>query len=143
MSFIWPAMLFLLLVIPLFVLRYMTLHKRRQQALARFNSLGFMQGGRQIGIRRHIPAAFFLISLSILIFALARPETVVSLPKVEGTVILAFDISGSMAAEDLKPTRMEAAKVAARDFVERQPDGVLIGVVAFSDSGIEVQPPTD
>jgi Ca-activated chloride channel family protein len=146
MSFIWPAMLFLLLVIPLFVLRYITLHKRRQQALARFNSLGFTQGGRQsgrIGIRRHIPAAFFMISLSILIFALARPETVVSLPKVEGTVILAFDISGSMAAEDLKPTRMEAAKVAARDFVERQPEGVLIGVVAFSDSGIEVQPPTD
>jgi Ca-activated chloride channel family protein len=143
MSFIWPAMLFLLLLIPLFVWRYMTLHKRRQQALARFNSLGFMQGGRQIGLRRHIPAAFFLIALSIMVFALARPETVVSLPKVEGTVILAFDISGSMAAEDLKPTRMEAAKVAAREFVERQPEGVLIGVVAFSDSAIEVQPPTD
>ena len=75
--------------------------------------------------------------------ALARPQTVVSLPRVEGTVILAFDVSGSMAADDLKPTRMEAAKAAARDFVQRQPRSVLIGVVAFSDSGFSVQAPTN
>jgi len=62
---------------------------------------------------------------------------------VEGTVILAFDISGSMAADDLKPTRMEAAKVAARDFVQRQPSTVQIGVVGFSDNGFTVQAPTN
>jgi Ca-activated chloride channel family protein len=62
---------------------------------------------------------------------------------VEGTVILAFDVSGSMAADDLKPTRMEAAKAAARGFVEQQPPGVLIGVVAFSDGGFAVQAPTN
>jgi Ca-activated chloride channel family protein len=84
-----------------------------------------------------------LLSLTILIVALARPQTVVGLPRIEGTVILAFDVSGSMAADDLEPTRMEAAKAAARDFVQRQPPSILIGVVAFSDSGFAVQPPSN
>ena len=84
----------------------------------------------------------FLISLTILIVALARPQTVVSLPRIEGTVILAFDVSGSMAADDLKPTRMEAAKAAARDFVQLQPPSVQIGVVSFSEGGFSVQAPT-
>jgi Ca-activated chloride channel family protein len=74
--------------------------------------------------------------------ALARPQTVVSLPRVEGTVILAFDVSGSMAADDIKPTRMEAAKTAAKLFIQRQPPNVQIGVVGFSDSGFAIQEPT-
>ena len=112
---------------------------------ASYGSLGLVQeaAGRQLGARRHIPPALFLAGLTILMVALARPQTVVSLPRVEGTVILAFDVSGSMAAEDLKPTRMEAAKAAARDFVQRQPRSVQIGVVAFSDSGFAVQAPTN
>src|SRR5258708_16348934 len=68
---------------------------------------------------------------------------VVTLPRVEGTVILAFDVSGSMAADDLKPTRMDAAKAAAQYFVQRQPINVQTGVVAFSDSGRAVQAPTN
>src|SRR6266508_3950997 len=91
--------------------------------------------GRQLGVRRHIPPALFLIGLTILIIALARPQMVVSVPRVEGTVILAFDVSGSMAADDLKPTRMDAAKAAALDFIQKQPSTVQIGVVAFSDGG--------
>jgi Ca-activated chloride channel family protein len=85
----------------------------------------------------------FLLGLTILSFGLARPQTVVSVPRLEGTVILAFDVSGSMAADDVKPTRMEAAKAAVRDFVQHQPPSVQIGVVAFSDSGFSVQPPTN
>jgi Ca-activated chloride channel family protein len=84
-----------------------------------------------------------LVGLTLLVVAMARPEGVVSVPRVEGTVILSFDVSGSMAADDLEPTRMEAAKVAARAFVERQPPTILIGVVAFSDSGFSIQVPTD
>ncbi len=145
MSFIWPTMLVLLLLVPLFVVRYYFLQRRRQQVIARFGSLGLMQGGqgRRLSARRHVPPAFFLLALTILIVALARPQAVVSLPKLEGTVILAFDVSGSMAAEDFKPTRMEAAKAAARSFVEHQPLNVQIGVVAFSDGGLSVQPPTN
>jgi Ca-activated chloride channel family protein len=145
MSFIWPAMLLLLVLVPLFVVLYIMLQRRRRRFAARYSRLGFMQGamGRGPGIHHHIPPALFLAGLTILTVALARPQTVVSLPKVEGTVILAFDDSGSMAADDLKPTRMEAAKTAARDFVQRQPSSVQIGVVAFSDSGFTVQVPTN
>lgn len=145
MSFIWPAMLVLLLLVPLGAGLYVMLQRRRRQLVARYGSLGLVQAaaGRQLGARRHIPPALFLTGLTVLLVALARPQTLVSLPRAEGTVILAFDVSGSMAADDLKPTRMEAAKAAARDFVERQPRTVQIGVVAFSDNGFAVQVPTN
>lgn len=145
MEFIWPVMLFLLVLVPLFVVAYILLQRRRRQFAASHNSLGFLgqSNRRGPGARRHVPPAIFLVGLTILIFSLARPQTVVSLPKIQGTVILAFDVSGSMAADDLKPTRMEAAKVAARDFIQRQPSGVLVGVVAFSDAGFAVQGPTN
>ena len=94
-------------------------------------------------MRRHIAPGLFLVGLSILTLGLARPQATVSLPRQEGTVILAFDVSGSMAANDLEPTRMEAAKAAARDFVQRQPRTVQVGIVAFSDSGLAVQAPTN
>jgi Ca-activated chloride channel family protein len=98
--------------------------------------------GTGIGLRRHVPAMIFLAGITILIFSLARPQATISVPKVEGTVMLTFDVSGSMAADDFKPSRMEAAKTAARQFVENQPSGVAIGVVVFSDGGISVQAPT-
>ena len=145
MSFIWPAMLFSLVTIPLFIVVYLLVQRRRRQLAANYGSLGFAPGvqGRQPGFRRHLPVVFFLVGLTILVIALARPQAVVALPKQEGTVILAFDVSGSMAADDMKPTRMEAAKAAARDFVKRQPLFVQTGVVAFSDNGLSVQVPTN
>ena len=79
-----------------------------------------------------------LAGMTVLVLALARPQSVISVPRFEGTVILSFDVSGSMAATDMEPTRMEAAKAAARTFVARQPPAILIGVVAFSDSGFSI-----
>jgi len=145
MSFIWPETLILLLLIPPCVVLYLRLQRRRRRFAANYGSLGLTPeaAGHRLGLRRHIPPALFLVGLTILMFALARPQAVVSLPRLEGTLILAFDVSGSMSADDMKPTRMEAAKAAARDFVQRQPPGVQIGVVAFSDSGFEVQAPTN
>jgi Ca-activated chloride channel family protein len=145
MSFIWPELLFLLVLVPLFVALLIRMQQRRRELAARYGGLGLTQAAaaREPGARRQIPPALFLIGLTILGVALARPQAVVSLPRIEGVVILAFDVSGSMAADDLEPTRMEAAKVAARAFVERQPPSVLIGVVAFSDSGFAVQVPTN
>lgn len=144
MSFIWPTMLLALIVLPLLIVLYLFVQRRRRRISARYGSLGLLQtaGGRKIGLRRHIPPVFFLIGLALLTTALARPQAVVSLPREEGTIILAFDVSGSMAADDLKPTRMEAAKVAAREFVKRQPPAVVLGVVSFSDGGLSVQAPT-
>jgi Ca-activated chloride channel family protein len=145
MSFIWPIMLVLLLLVPLAVVLYLRLQQRRQRAIARYGSLGLMPGalGRQIGARRHLPPALFLVGLTFMLIGMARPQAVVSLPRAEGTVILAFDVSGSMAAEDLQPTRMEAAKAVAREFVQRQPRTIQVGVVAFSESGLTVQAPTN
>jgi len=112
---------------------------------ARYGSLGIVNDAakKSVGMRRHIPSFVFLIAITILLLSVARPQAQVSLPKLEGTVILTFDVSGSMAADDLKPTRMEAAKAAASEFVNKQPDSVLIGVVAFSDGGISIQAPTN
>jgi Ca-activated chloride channel family protein len=145
MTFIWPAMLFTLFTVPLFGGLYWWQQQRRQRITADFGRLGLVQeaAGRALSWQRHLPPLLFLLSLILLLLALARPEAVVSLPRIEGTVILAFDVSGSMAAEDLEPSRMEAAKVAARQFVERQPPSVLVGIVAFSDSGFTVQAPTN
>jgi Ca-activated chloride channel family protein len=138
-------MLILLLVIPVCVVLYLRLQQRRRRVSASYGSMGLVQAaaGRALGVRRHIPPALFLLGLAILIIALARPQTTVSVPRVEGTVLLTFDVSGSMAAEDLEPNRMEAAKVAARAFVEQQPRSVQIGVLAFSDSGLAIQAPTN
>lgn len=145
MSFIWPTLLLTLVFVPVLVLLYIWLQRRRYSFATRYGSLGLVHdgAGRGIGVRRHIPATIFLAGITILLFSLARPQATVSVPKIEGTVMLTFDVSGSMGAEDLPPTRMEAAKEAARQFVGKQPSGILIGVVVFSDGGISVQPPTD
>ena len=145
MSFIWPAMLFTLLLVPLLVGFYLRLLRRQRQTAVELGPLGLTQSsaGKGVGLRRHIPPAIFLIGLTLLLLAMARPEVNVTLPRIEGTVILAIDVSSSMHADDLEPTRMEAARAAARAFVENQPSTVLIGVVAFSGGGLVVQPPTD
>ena len=144
MSFVWPPMLLAVALVPLGILLYRALEGRRRRAMAR-GGLGVGQGmaRRPGGVRARIPAVLFIAGLTVLLVALARPTAAVDLPREEGTVILAFDVSGSMAADDLKPTRMEAAKAATQDFVERQPPGVIIGVVAFSDAGLSVQAPTN
>ena len=144
MTFSWPLMLLSLLLVPIFIVIYIRIQVRRQRIVDNMGSLGFVQDARggRIGRRRHVPPALFLVGLAVLLVALARPQAVVSLPGLESTVILSFDVSGSMSATDMEPTRMEAAKAAARDFVQRQPSNVEIGVVAFSDGGISVQSPT-
>ncbi len=144
MTFIWPVMLVSLLALPLLVALYVVLQRRRQRQLAGFGRMGFAPSGRpKLGARRHLPAIFFLAGLALLLFSLSRPEAVLSLPRQQGTVVLAFDVSGSMAAKDMEPTRMEAAKAAARAFVEKQPATVQVGVVSFSESGFQAQVPTN
>ena len=146
MSFIWPPMLLLALVIPVGVALYLVRDRRRRRRIAEFGALAGAGPERSTPgsrLRRRVPAVLFVAGMTILVLAIARPQSVVSVPRVEGTVILSFDVSGSMAATDLTPTRMEAAKTAARGFVERQPASMLIGVVAFSDSGFSIQVPTN
>ncbi|MGE5073093.1 MAG: VWA domain-containing protein, partial [Anaerolineae bacterium] len=144
-TFIWPLALFSLALVPVFAIVYGLLQVRRRRIIAQYGNLGLLQNVsvRRLGFARHLPAIFLLAGLTLLLIAAARPETQVRLPRVEGTVMLAFDVSGSMAADDMQPTRMEAAKAAARAFVQQQPTTVQVGIVAFSDSGFSVQVPTD
>lgn len=144
MTFQWPAMLLALALIPIGLWAYRAIGRRRRAVMAARGGPGLGDGvtRRPAGPRAWIPAGLFVLGLVVLTVALARPQGEVSLPRQEGTVVLAFDVSGSMAADDLKPTRMEAAKAAARAFVERQPSSVAVGIVAFSDAGLTVQPPS-
>ena len=157
MSFAWPQALLALLLIPLGILAYRAIDRRQGRKVAAFGGSGAFgsrgkDGGTPTadaprpgarGIRRRVPAALLVAGFTITVIALARPQGSLDVPRQEGTVILAFDISGSMAATDLAPTRMAAAIAAATDFVHRQPPSVVIGVVAFSDSGVAVQQPTN
>lgn len=144
MSFIWPQLLLSLALIPLGALLYGAIARRRTRLVTARGGIGFMQAptAKRAGLRGRIPALLFLAGFAVLAVALARPQAALSLPHLEGTVILAFDVSGSMAADDVEPTRMEAAKAATLAFVQSQPASVVIGVVAFSDSGLSVQAPT-
>ncbi len=144
MSFLWKELLWLLLLVPVLIIAYILMQRRQHKYALRYSSLSLVKDalGRGPGIRRHIPPVLFLIGLTAMIVALARPVATVMLPSQQGTVILTVDVSGSMRADDLKPTRLEAAKAAARAFVEKQPPNVRIGVVSFSDSAAIVQAPT-
>jgi Ca-activated chloride channel family protein len=145
MSFIWPFMLLSVLLVPIGAGLYVALERRRRKRFATRGGPGFARGITRpsSGLRGRVPAVLILAGLAVMTVAMARPQAVVSLPRQEGTVILAFDVSASMGATDMAPTRIAAAKAAAKDFVARQPRGITIGVVAFSDSGISVQTPTD
>ena len=144
MTFIWPFMLFSLLLVPLIAAGYIALYNRRRARVGGLSKLAASSGAaRSPGFRRHIPPLLFLLSLAVLLVALARPQAQVSLPRVEGTVMLVMDVSASMGATDVEPSRLEAAKAAARDFINSQPSTVKIGVVSFSTGGFEVQSPTD
>lgn len=145
MSFIWPWMLSSLLLIPLSILGFWFLRRARKRETAQLGALGILEGRDSLPHNRHrnTPYLIFLAGISVLLFSTARPEMVLTLPEIEGVVMLAFDVSASMGADDVEPTRMEAAKVAARAFIEERPENIKIGVVSFSDGGLVVQPPTD
>lgn len=145
MSFIWPQMLSLLVLAPLLVAVYVVLIRRRARRAADLAAQGFVPttSAQRYRRRKHLPFAFFMAAIVLLLFALARPQVSLAIPHREGTVILAFDASNSMMAKDLEPTRMEAAKAAARTFVDKQPESIKIGVVAFGDGALVTQQPTN
>lgn len=143
MSFAWPLMLLSLAIVPSLVVGYVLLMRERAARANRLGTMAPATGGpsRRPGWRRHLPPAIFLAAVALLLMAMARPQ-VSGFPHREGTVILAFDVSGSMKADDLKPSRVDAAKQAAEDFVKHQPSTIKIGLVAFGNGGLVVMQPT-
>ena len=144
MSFIWHELLWLQALVPVVVLLYLWLLRRRKRTAVQYSGLAIVRQamGRGTGWRRHVPPVLFLIALVALLLAMARPSTSISLPAQQRMVILAMDVSGSMRATDVEPTRMAAAQAAARAFIEAQPPSTRVGVVTFAGTAALVQPPT-
>ena len=144
MSFDWPRALWLLLLLPVFVWTYVWLLRRRARGAVLFPSLGVVRAALGPGtrIRRHVPPAILLLALAAMIVAAARPYAVVPLMSNQKTVILAVDVSLSMRADDVQPTRISAAQTAVKSFLEEMPPLVRVGIVAFAGTASVVQSPT-
>jgi Ca-activated chloride channel family protein len=145
MNFLWSFSLYLLFLIPLIIAAYILILRRRRRFAVRYSSLSLVREAmsHQSWLRRHLPFILFLLALTSLVFALARPVATVMIPSNQATIILAMDVSRSMCSTDISPNRLEAAKQAALAFIARQERGRLIGVVAFAGFAELVQPPTN
>ena len=134
MTFLWPDLLWLLTAVPALIAIYLFLLSRKKKSSLSYPNLSLLKeamgGGRRF--RRHIPPLIFLLALTVLIIAVARPSAVVTLPTQHETVILAMDTSGSMRATDVEPSRIAAAQAAAKSFVADQPRRTRIAVVTFA-----------
>ncbi len=144
MELLWPGFLYVLSLIPLLVLVYIFVLRRRRPYAVRFSSLSLVRQavGKQSQVRRHLPFVLFLLAMSSLVVAMGRPVTIVTLPAANATIILALDVSRSMCSTDIQPNRLEAAKAAALDFITVQEDNVQIGIVAFAGYAVVIQEPT-
>jgi Ca-activated chloride channel family protein len=144
MKFLWPSALWLLAALPLLVALYVWLLHRKKSAL-RLASLAIVKGAMTPGgrWRRHVPPALLLLSLAALIIGVARPTAVVTLPSQQQTVILAMDVSGSMRATDVQPSRLIAAQNAAKAFIADVRAETRVGIVTFAGTASVVMPPTN
>ncbi|MFN0163940.1 MAG: VWA domain-containing protein [Burkholderiales bacterium] len=143
MSFLWPQYLWVLLAAPLLAAAYVALIRRHRRAL-RFASLDIVKEAMRPGQRwkRHVPPALFLLAIIVALLATARPTAMVILPAEHKTLILAIDVSLSMRATDVQPSRMVAAQTAAKEFVQNIPADVRVGIVSFAGTAALVQAPT-
>ena len=145
LTFAWPELLWLLVLLPVLVGAYILLLRRKKKSAVRYANLGMIKEAMGPGsaIRRHVPPVLFLIAIALLIVAMARPSASVTLPTQKQTIILALDASGSMRAKDVLPSRLEAAQTAAKQFVADLPAKAQVGIVTFAATATLVQPPTN
>jgi Ca-activated chloride channel family protein len=145
MSFATPFVLWGLLLVPLALVAYWLVQRRRIKYAARFTNLDLLANvvDASPGRRRHLPAAFALAALAALIVAMARPQTVVAVPRDDATVLLTMDTSASMTAADVPPTRLDAARSASSSFLDQLPERFRVGLVSFSSIVSVLQEPTE
>ena len=143
MFFQWPQNLWLMLAIPLLVMTYVWLLRRRGKLAVRYSSLNVVRAAA-VGCnwRRHLPAALLLLACAILLLAAARPVASVPLPWARSTIVLAMDVSLSMRVSDVKPTRLAAAQDAAKLFLRDLPTHIEVGLITFAGSSQVVQAAT-
>jgi Ca-activated chloride channel family protein len=144
MSFAAPLVLLALLALPALAVLYVREQRRRRAAAAAFAAPALQPSvaPRRPGWRRHAPLAAVALALALLVVAAAKPQRTVAVPVERAAVMLATDVSGSMTATDVRPSRLAAAKQAARRFVDEVPARVNVGLVAFNNTPRVLQSPT-
>jgi Ca-activated chloride channel family protein len=145
MSFMWTEALWGLLVLPLLVVAYWWVLRRKHRTAVRYANLAMIKEAMGPGakIRRHIPPALLFLGIAALIVSTARPLATVTLPTQKQTIIMALDASGSMRAKDVLPSRLEAMQTAAKQFVSEAAAKTKIGIVTFAATATLVAPPSD
>jgi len=143
-TFASPLVLFALLGLPVLAALYVGEQRNRRARAAAFASPAVQASvaPRRPGWRRHLPMIAVLTAIALLIVAVAKPQRTVAVPVEHASIMLATDVSGSMTATDVRPTRLAAAKAAARRFVQQVPSKVNVGVMAFNDIASVLQSPT-
>ena len=143
-TFLWPNMLWAMLALPVLVLLYVVLVTRRKKTTLRYANLGLVKEalGARSAWRRHVPPLLMFLALAALLLATSRPAALITLPSAQETIVLAMDVSGSMRAADVLPSRIVAAQEAAKSFVAELPRNVKIAVVSFAGTAAVVQAPT-
>lgn len=144
MTFLAPLLLLGLLLIPVLIGLYVVVQRRRARYAVRFTNLDLLANiaPRQPSWRRHVPTAVYLAAVSLLVLGLARPTMVVAVPREDATVLLTIDVSGSMKATDVAPTRLDAAREAARSFIDQLPAEIRVGIVTFASRPVTLVTPT-
>ena len=143
-TFLWPHYLWLLWAVPLLVLVYLWLLRRKKKLVLRYASVAIIKSamGPGLGWRRHVPPALFLMAIAAMLFAASRPLAKITLPSNHATIILAMDVSLSMRATDVLPNRLVAAQEAAKAFLKELPKSVKVAIVTFAGTAQLVQPAT-
>ncbi len=133
-TFEWPYLLISMILIPVLFGLYWLAQKRRHANAVVFSDLDLLRevSSSRPDWRRHLPLGLFLLGLTALLIGMARPSATLRLPRQQSAVMLVMDVSPSMTADDLQPTRLDAAKLAARHFVEALPANTSVGLVSFS-----------
>jgi Ca-activated chloride channel family protein len=144
-TLLWSELIVALLLVPLVLLVYLWARRRRRPQAARYSSLSLLAaaGPQRRRWRRHLPFVLLLAGIASVSFALTRPVAVLAVPSNQTTILLAMDVSGSMCADDIPPTRLRAAQEAASAFIRDQPAGTQIGIVGFSSFAAILQQPTE
>jgi Ca-activated chloride channel family protein len=144
MDLLWPEFLLLMGIIPLLIVAYIWMQRRKRRFAVRYSSLALVRDAlpRRSSWRRHVPFALFLLALASLVMAFSRPAVIITLPTNQTSIILTIDVSGSMRSTDIAPNRLQAAEQAALSFVQHQKATTQFALVAFSNFAELVQPPT-
>jgi Ca-activated chloride channel homolog len=144
MTFLSPARLWLLALVPLVLAVYVLLQLRRKQYTLRFTNLDLLAqvAPKHPGWRRHVAALLFLIAVTTMIVGWARPASSVKVPRDRATIMVAIDVSLSMKATDVAPTRFDAAKSAAKSFIQNLPMRFNVGVISFAGSANVIAAPS-